>query len=104
MRKRWRRGGCAALVAAAAAPATGATAGRRRGGLCRAAIAGAVGGGEDRKLNAGLLAGTLGAGDFLLLVEDNLLEAGVALFTQVFVDRHGGCPLDPSALGRRIRL
>src|ERR1700687_1481932 len=94
--------GCATLVAAAAAPAAASAAGERRGGLCRAAIAGAVGGGEHRKLNAGLLAGTLGAGDFLLLAEDNLLEAGFALFTKVFVDGHSGCPLGP--VRRRHRL
>ena len=82
------------LVAAAAATTTGsaATEGRSRGfGGC--SVAAAISGGEDRKLDVGFLAGALGAGYFLLLVDDNLLKAGVALFTQVFVDRHGTVPL-----------
>src|SRR5712672_695218 len=82
------------LVAAAAATTAGsaATEGRSRGfGGC--SVATAVGSGENRKLDAGLLAGALGAGYFLLLIDDNLLEAGFALFTKVFVDGHGGFPL-----------
>src|SRR5712672_4248061 len=79
------------LVAAAAATAAGAAAteGRSRGfGGC--SVTAAVGGGENRKLDAGLLAGALGAGYFLLLIDNNLLKAGFALVTKVFVDGHGG--------------
>jgi hypothetical protein len=35
-----------------------------------------------------LLSGALGAGDFLLFVDYDFLEVGVAVFTDVFVDRH----------------
>src|SRR5712671_334207 len=82
------------LVAAAAATTAGsaATEGRSRGfGGC--SVAAAVGGGEDRKLDAGFLASALGAGYFLLPVDDNLLKAGFALFTEVFVNGHGSFPL-----------
>src|SRR5271157_1755357 len=43
---------------------------------------------EDGKLNGGLFAGTLGTGDFLLLVDDDFLEALVAGIADVFVDGH----------------
>jgi len=44
--------------------------------LAGAPLLAPFGGGENRKLDAGLLAGALGAGYFLLLIDDNLLEAG----------------------------
>ena len=82
------------LVAAAAATAAGAaSAACGVGGLGGSAIATAVGCREDGKLDAGFLAGALGAGDFLLLIDDNFLEAGVALVAEVLVDGHGGVPL-----------
>src|SRR5712672_175467 len=77
------------LVAAAAATTAGAAAteGRSRGfGGC--SVAAAIGGGENRKLNVGLLAGALRTGYFLLLIDDNLLETGFALFANVFVNGH----------------
>jgi hypothetical protein len=78
------------LVAAAAATTAGSpSTDGRRGRFGGSSVAAAVGGGEDRKLNAGFPAGALWAGYFLLLVDDNLLEAGFALFTKVFVDGHG---------------
>src|SRR5260370_17730880 len=84
---------CALVAAAAATAATSAaTGGGRR--FCGSSIAGAVCGCEDGKLDARPLAGALGAGDFLLPVDDNLLEPGFALFTNVFVDGHGGCSFD----------
>lgn len=79
------------LIATAAATTAGSAATERRSrGFGRRSIAAAIGGGEDRKLDAGFLAGALGTGYFLLLVDDNLLEAGFTLFTKVFVDGHGG--------------
>jgi len=81
------------LMAAAATTATGAASarkGRGRGGLGGAAIAGAVAGGKNRKLDARLLAGAPGAGDFLLLVDHDLLKSGFAVAANVFVDGHSG--------------
>jgi hypothetical protein len=77
-------------MAAAAAATAGSTAteGRSRG-LSGSAVGTAAGCGEDRKLDAGFLAGALGTGYFLLLIDDNFLEAGFALITKVFVDGHG---------------
>jgi hypothetical protein len=78
------------LVAAAAATTAGPAATERRcRGFGGSSVAAAICGGEDRKLDAGFLAGALGAGDFLLLVYDNLLKTGFALFAKVFVDGHG---------------
>jgi len=39
-------------------------------------------------LDGGSLAGTLGAGDFLLAVDDDFFELGFAIVTDVFVDGH----------------
>jgi hypothetical protein len=72
----------AATATAAAASAAGEASGRRR-------RAGAVSGrGKDGKLDRGLLAGALGAGDLLLLVDHDLLEMLFAVFADVFVDGH----------------
>jgi hypothetical protein len=72
----------AATATAAPASASGETAGRR-------GRAGTVAGrGEDGKLDRGLFAGTFGAGDFLLLVDDNFFEVFFAVFADVFVDGH----------------
>ena len=71
----------AATAAAAAASATGGAAGRIRG-------AAGAGRGEDRELDCGFFAGALGAGDFLLLVDDYFFELGFAVFANVFVDWH----------------
>ena len=93
------------LVAAAAATAAASAATGGGGRFCGSSIAGAVCGCEDGKLNAGLLAGALGAGDFLLLIDDNLLKAGFALFANVFIDGHSGCSFDRFRRFRcRIRL
>jgi hypothetical protein len=83
------------LMAAAAATAAASAATGGGGGFGGSSIAAAVCGGEDGKLDCGFFASALGAGDFLLLVDDNLLEAGFALFTKVFVDGHRGCSFDP---------
>ena len=71
-----------AAAPAAAASAAGEATGRRRG--CTRA-----GRGKDGKLDRGFLAGTFGAGDLLLLVDDDLLETLVAGIADVFVDGHG---------------
>jgi hypothetical protein len=74
------------LMAAAAAPtatttATGDTA-RRAGGATGASRS------EDRELNRRFLAGAIGAGDFLLFVDDNFFESLVTGIANVFVDGH----------------
>ena len=73
-------------VAGAAAPATATTtaAGNPTGWRGRSAH----GGSENGKLDRCFLAGTLGAGDFLLLVDDDFFKVFVALFADIFVDRH----------------
>jgi hypothetical protein len=83
-----KRGGeppnCKLVAAATAATTTAAAAaGGAAGRRARAR------GGEDGKLNGGFFAGTLGAGDFLLLIDDDFLEAFVAGIADVFVDGHG---------------
>ena len=85
-------------MAAAAASATGPSAARGHRGFCGSPIAAAVGGGKDGKLDACLFAGALGAGDFLLLVDHDLLKSGLALLAEVFVDGHRGVPLLCSVL------
>src|SRR5258707_3002073 len=82
---------CALVAAAAATAATSAASGEGGGGLGGGAVPITGGGSEDRELDAGFLAGALGAGDFLLLIDDNLLKAGFALFAQGFVDKHSNC-------------
>jgi len=84
------------LVAAAAAATTTATATaggttRRRAGASR---------GEDGKLNGGFFAGTLGTGDFLLLVDDDFFETLVAGIADVFVDGHGDEDLSTECRGQ----
>ena len=71
----------AAATAAAATSATRGTAGRSRG----TDVAGC---GEDRELDRGLFAGALGAGDFLLFVDDDFFELCLAIIADVFVDGH----------------
>src|SRR5260370_34846945 len=87
MAQKWLSHLVAATAATgAASPATGGD-----GGFGGSAIATAVCGGEDGKLDCGFLAGAFGAGDFLLLIDDNLLKAGFSLFANVFIDGHSGC-------------
>jgi hypothetical protein len=74
-------------VAAAAATAAAASAAGEGLGV---AVAGAVGGAEDGELEGVLFSGALGAGDFLLLVDYDFLEVGLAVFADVFVDGHDG--------------
>src|SRR5690242_10159351 len=81
------------LITAATAAAARAAPSRRSRGLGGRAVAATIGGGKDRKLDRGLLARALGAGYFLLLVDDDLLEAGLAGVAQIFVDGHGSVPL-----------
>jgi len=75
------------VAAATAATAASATAGWRGEGFGAATCGG---GAEDGELDRGFFAGALGAGDFLLFVDDNFFEAFVAGVTDVFVDGHGG--------------
>jgi len=76
------------VAAAAATAAASAASGGGSGGFGGGTVAIASGGGKDGKLDAGFLAGALGADDFLLLIEDYLLEARVAILADVFVDGH----------------
>jgi hypothetical protein len=73
------------VAAAATAAAASAASARGAGGFC-----GAAGdcGAEDGELDRGFFAGALGAGDFLLAVDDYFFELRVALVTDVFVDGH----------------
>ena len=77
------------LVAAATAAAAASSATTGEGtGRPRRAVAGTGRGAEDGKLNRSFLAGALGAGDFLLLIDDDLFELGLAVVADVFVDGH----------------
>jgi hypothetical protein len=73
------------LVAAATTATASATSAGWAGGFC-----GAAGdcGAEDGELDSGFLAGTLGAGDFLLAVDDDFFELRIAIVADVFVDGH----------------
>jgi hypothetical protein len=73
------------LVAAATTTTASAASAGWAGGFC-----GAAGdcGAEDGELDRGFFAGTLGAGDFLLAVDDDFFELRVAIVTNVFVDGH----------------
>ena len=72
------------MAAATAAAATTAAAGGA-GGFC-----GAAGdcGAEDGELDRGFFAGTFGTGDFLLAVDNDFFELGVAIVADVFIDGH----------------
>jgi hypothetical protein len=72
------------VTTATAAATTAAS--NSAGGFGRGAVAGR--GAKNRELNRVSLAGTLGAGDFLLFVDDNLLEFRAAVFANIFVDGH----------------
>jgi hypothetical protein len=73
------------LAAATTAAAASAAARGRREGFGGAA---GCGGTEDAELDGGFLAGTLGTSDFLLLVDYDSFEFGLAIVANVFVDGH----------------
>ena len=77
------------MAAATAAAAGAAASGRRCERFGRAA---GDGGAKDGELDAGLLAGTFWASNFLLFVEDKFLELSFAIVANVFVDGHGSAP------------
>jgi hypothetical protein len=79
------------LIAAATAPAATSAAGKGWGRLSRF-VAGAIRGAEDGELDWVLVAGTLGAGNFLSLVQNDLLETSLAILANVFVDGHSRFP------------
>ena len=83
----------AAAATATAASAAGEAAGRGR----RTAVSGR---GKDGKLDRGFLAGTLGAGDLLLLVDHDLLKMLFAVFADVFVNGHWLIPEKVSLLNK----
>ena len=74
------------VATAEAAAATTAT--RESGWLRGRAVTGAIRRAEHRKLNRVLLPRALRAGNFLRLVQHNLLKVRLAILTDVFVDRH----------------
>src|ERR1700722_494671 len=74
------------MAAATPAAATPAPAGLRRERFTRSTC---CGGTEYGKLDGRFLAGTLRAGDFLLLVDHNFFKLIFAIFADVFVDGHG---------------
>ena len=73
------------MAAATAATAGAAASGGGREGFGRAA---GDGGAKDGKLERGFFARALGAGDFLLFVEDEFFELDFAVVADVFVDGH----------------
>lgn len=79
-------------TAAATAPAATRRAARWSGG---AAVASRC---EDRELDGGLFAGALGAGDFLLFIDDDFFEVRFALVANVLVDGHSVSPVDSQQL------
>lgn len=79
------------LVAAATAATAGAASARGTGGgFSRAAGDSRT---EDRELDSGFFGGALGAGDFLLAVDDDFFELGFAVVADVFVDGHFLAPI-----------
>jgi len=75
-----------ATAATATAAATARVASGWGGGAARSCSR------EDRKLDRCLLAGTFRASDFLRLVDHNFFKVFVAVFANIFIDRHGGKP------------
>jgi hypothetical protein len=73
------------VAAATTAAAASAAARGWREGFGGAA---GCGGTEDAELDGGFLAGTLGTSDFLLLVDYDSFEFGLAIVANVFVDGH----------------
>jgi hypothetical protein len=55
-------------------------------------------------LNRGFLAGALRAGNLLLLVDDNFFEALLAVFADIFVDRHEPIPSEKQVIIASARL
>jgi hypothetical protein len=74
----------AATTAAASTAATGKAAGRLRGSAVRRTVPRA----ENRKLNRVFLTRTLGASNFLLLVNYDFLKVRFAIVANVFVYGH----------------
>ena len=73
------------MAAATTAAAAGAASRGRSERFGRAAGDGRA---KDGKLDGGFFAGTLGAGDLLLFVEDDFFERGFTIVADVFVDGH----------------
>lgn len=90
MVERFARDVAKSVATAAAATAGAASTGGSGGRLRRAA---GNGGTKDGELNSGLSAGALGAGDFLLAVDDDFLEFGFAFVADVLVDGHFLAPI-----------
>jgi hypothetical protein len=79
------------MAGTAAATAASAASGEASGG-----VGGAVGtgGSKDGQLDSGFFARALWAGDFLLLVNDDFLEARAAVVADIFVNWHCSDPFD----------
>ena len=91
-----RVGGPLHLVAAATATATtSATPRERTRGFRRIAVAGSVRGAKHRQLDRVFLPSAAWAGNFLRLVEHDLLKVGLTVVANVFVDGHRIAPLLP---------
>ena len=73
-------------MAAATAAATAASAAREASGRSRGASI--TGRGKHGKLDCGLFAGAVRAGDLLLLVDYDLFKVRLTIVTNVFVNRH----------------
>src|SRR5215475_2116237 len=83
------------LAAAAAAAAAGAAARGPRGSLGGPAGERRA---EDRKLDGGLFARAVRAGDLLVAVDDDLFKRGLAVVADVLVDGHGGSAVQDSSI------
>src|SRR5262249_2451997 len=79
--------GVGILVAAATAATTTASAAGEASGSSRGTAV--TGRGKHGKLDGGLFAGALRAGNLLLLVDHDLFEVRLAVVADVFVNRHG---------------
>jgi hypothetical protein len=73
------------MAGTAAATAASTASGEASGGTGRAV---GTSGSKYGQLDGGLFAGALRAGDFLLLVDDDFLEARATLVADIFVDWH----------------
>src|ERR1700723_1282257 len=83
------------VAAATAATATASATARERRPFAGATIA--VRRGKHRKLNLVLLPGALRAGDLLLPIDHNFLKFVLAVFADIFVDRHCSPSFDNQA-------
>jgi hypothetical protein len=85
---------------ATATATTTRSSGRRLRGWCgRSAISGSVRRAKYRKLNGIVFAGALGAGNFLILIQDDSFKGGFTIVANVFVNGHEASSISNLNLG-----